>query len=123
MYRNCLQRIQMFVLIKLSVFHALTQAHAVSDLCKATRAKSRNVGTSTLLAAKFPPLPNDFGRGDMLMSFRTMAYMQANIFLSAPYQTPKDELFQRATSFQDSSKKSSKHIMPSTTSALIQQTS
>ena len=38
----------------------------------------------------------------MLISFRTMAYAQANIFLSAPYQTPKDELFQQATSFQES---------------------
>ena len=28
-------------------------------------------------------------------------YVVDNIFLSAPYQTPKDELFQRATSFQD----------------------
>ena len=38
----------------------------------------------------------------MLISFRTMVYVQANIFLLAPYQTPKDQLFQRATSFQDS---------------------
>ena len=37
----------------------------------------------------------------MLISFRTMAHVQADVFLSAPYQTPKDELFQRATSFQD----------------------
>ena len=51
---------------------------------------------------KVPSLPNDFGRGDMLISFRTMANVQANIFVSAPYQTPKDGLFQRATSFQDS---------------------
>ena len=75
-------------------------AHAMSDLCKVNRIKSRNV--ATLLAAKFPPLPNDFGQGDMLISFRTMEYVQANIFVSAPYQTPKDGLFQRTTSFQDS---------------------
>ena len=31
-----------------------------------------------------------------------MVYLQAIIFLSVTYQTPKDELFQRATSFQDS---------------------
>ena len=31
-----------------------------------------------------------------------MAYVQAKCFLSAPHQTPKDELFQQATSFQDS---------------------
>ena len=76
------------------------QAHAMSDLCKVTITKSRNV--ATLLVAKFPPLLNNFGQGCMLISFRTMAYVQANIFLSAPYQTPKDGLFQRATSFQDS---------------------
>ena len=83
------------------MFHALTQAHAISYLCKVTRTKSRNV--ATLLAAKFSPLPNDFGLGDLLISFRTVAYVQANILpLLAPYQTPKDELSQRATSFQDS---------------------
>ena len=38
----------------------------------------------------------------MLLSFKTMAYVQAKCFLSAPHQTPKDELFQQATSFQDS---------------------
>ena len=31
-----------------------------------------------------------------------MVYLQAIIFLSVTYQTPKDKLFQRATSFQDS---------------------
>ena len=77
-----------------------SQAHAMSDLCKVTRTKSRNV--ATLLAAKFPPLPNNFGQGDMLISFRAMVYVQANIFVSTPDQTPKDGLFQRATSFQDS---------------------
>ena len=65
-----------------------------------TGTKSRNV--LTLLAAEFPPLQGDCGRGDKLISFRTMAYVQANVFLTAPYQTPKDELFQRATSFQES---------------------
>ena len=80
------------------MFHALTQAHATSDLCTVTRTKSRNI--ATLLAAKFPLLPSDFGRGDMLISFRTMACVKANIFLLAPYQSPKDQLFQRATSFQ-----------------------
>ena len=64
----------------------------MSYLCKVTRTKSRNV--ATLLAAKFPPLPNDFGQGNMLISFRTMAHVQANILVSAPYQTPKDGLFQ-----------------------------
>ena len=49
-----------------------------------------------------PSLLNDFGLGDMLISFRTIANVQAKIFVSAPYQTPKDWLFQRATSFQDS---------------------
>ena len=74
----------------------------MSNSCKVTRTKSRVV--ATLLAAKFPPLPNEFGRGDMLISsfFRTMENVQANIFVSAPYQTPKDGLFQRPTSFQDS---------------------
>ena len=89
-----------FNLLTVHMFHALTQAHVMSDLCNITRTKSRNV--ATLLAAKFPPLPNDFGRGDMLISFKTMEHVQANIFLSAPNQTPKDELFQRATSVQES---------------------
>ena len=31
-----------------------------------------------------------------------MAYVQANILLTAPYTTPSDELFKRASSFQDS---------------------
>ena len=103
-YRNCLHRIQMFVQINLNRiwFHSLTQAHAMSDHdhCKFSGTKSRNV--ATLLAATFLPLRNDFGRGDMLISFRTMADVQVNIFLSALYQTPKDELFQRAISFQES---------------------
>ena len=38
----------------------------------------------------------------MLFSFRTMEYVHANVLMSAPYQTTKDELFQQATSFQDS---------------------
>ena len=90
------------------MFHAITysQVHATSDLCKVTGTKSRNV--ATLLTAKLPPLPNDFGPPlpwtifgpplpndfgpplpnvtspterfcDMLISFRTMACVQANI--------------------------------------------
>ena len=31
-----------------------------------------------------------------------MAYVQANILLTAPYTTPLDELFKRASSFQES---------------------
>ena len=31
-----------------------------------------------------------------------MAYVQANILLTAPYPTPSDELFKRASSFQES---------------------
>ena len=31
-----------------------------------------------------------------------MAYVQANILLTAPYTTPSDELFKRASSFQES---------------------
>ena len=89
-----------FNLLTEQLLHALTQAHAMSDLCKVAGTKSRNI--ATLLAAKFPPLPNDFGRGNMLISFRTMAYVQANTLLSELYLTSKDELFQRATSFQES---------------------
>ena len=40
--------------------------------------------------------------GMALISFRTMAYVQANSFLVEPYQTPKEDLFLRATSFQES---------------------
>ena len=40
----------------------------------------------------------------MVISSRTMAYVQANILLTAPYQTPSDELFKRASSFQESLK-------------------
>ena len=73
----------------------------MSDLCRVTGNKSRKI--TTLLAAEFPPLPTDLnGRGDQLISFRTMAYVQANMFLAAPCQTPKEDLFQRATSFQES---------------------
>ena len=31
-----------------------------------------------------------------------MAYVQANILLTAPYTIPSDELFKRASSFQES---------------------
>ena len=31
-----------------------------------------------------------------------MAYVQANILLTAPFKTPLDELFKRASSFQES---------------------
>ena len=31
-----------------------------------------------------------------------MAYVQANIVITAPYMTPSDELFKRASSFQES---------------------
>ena len=75
----------------------------MSDLCKGTGTKSWNGGT--LLAAKFPTPPNDFGLGDLLISVWTMVYVHAHIFLSAPYQTPKNELFQRATSVQESLEK------------------
>ena len=93
-----------FNLLTVHMFHALTQAHAMSDLCRVTGNKSRNI-TTLLAASSSLPLPTDLnGRGDKLISFRAMAYVQANIFLVAPCQTPKDseDLFQRATSSQES---------------------
>ena len=42
---------------------------SVLKLVVCTRTKSRNV--ATLLAVKFSPLLNDFGRGDVLISFRS----------------------------------------------------
>ena len=72
-----------FNLLAAHMFHTLTQAHAMSDLCRVTGNKSWNV--TTMFAAEFPPLRTDVnGRGDKLISFRTMACVQANIFLAAP---------------------------------------
>ena len=51
-----------FNLLTVHMFHALTQAHATSDLCRVTCNKSRNI--TTLHAGEFPPLPTDLnGRG------------------------------------------------------------
>ena len=49
-----------FNLLTVHMFHALTQAHAMSDLCRVTGNKSRNI--TTLLAAEFPPFANGFER-------------------------------------------------------------
>ena len=38
----------------------------------------------------------------LVIASRTMAYVQANILLTAPYMTPSDELFKQASSFQES---------------------
>ena len=54
----------------------------------------------------------------MLISFRTTAYVQANIFLAAPCQTPKED-FQRANSFQEFIEEASSQILTPTTSAHI----
>ena len=92
---------KIFNLLTAHMFNTLTQSHAMSDLCKATGTKSRNI--STLLDAEFPALLTDPpGRCDKLISCRTISYVQANILLAAPFQSPRDELFQRATSFQES---------------------
>ena len=37
-----------------------------------------------------------------MISSRTMAYVQADILLTAPYTIPSDELFKLASSFQES---------------------
>lgn len=37
-----------------------------------------------------------------LLAARTMTYVQANILLTGPYATPSEELFKRASSFQES---------------------
>ena len=88
-----------FNLLAAHMFHAFSQAQSMSDLCKITGAKEKTV--AALLEAEFPRLPND-GKPDMVISSRTMAYVQANILLTAPYLTPSDELFKRASSFQES---------------------
>ena len=75
----------------------------MSDL-KVLVSKGRTV--ATILEAEFPPLNNksrsEGGRPDKLISFKTMAYVQANILLCATYMTPKEDLLERARTFQDS---------------------
>ena len=47
-------------------------------------AKGRTV--KNILQDEFPPLDRDGGKADKLVSFRTMAYVQANIILGAMLQ-------------------------------------
>jgi hypothetical protein len=86
-------------LLTAHLYHALTLSQSMQDL-KVTPSKGRTI--ATLLDAEFPKLKGEGGRIDKLISFKTMAYVQANIFLCAPKDTPRDELFERARTFQDS---------------------
>ena len=88
-----------FNLLAAHMFHAMSKAQSMSDLCKITGAKGKTI--AALLDAEFPRLPDD-GKPDLLISSRTMAYVQANILLTGPYATPSEELFKRASSFQQS---------------------
>ena len=69
----------------------------MSYLCKVTR----TVKCSYTASCEVPSLQNDFGRGDMLLSFRTMANRPTYSCLHS-IRPQKDGLFQRAASFQDS---------------------
>ena len=69
------------------MFHAFSQAQSMSYLCKIIGAKDKTVAALRLLEAEFPRLPKD-GKPDLVISSRTMAYVQANILLMAPYPTP-----------------------------------
>ena len=73
----------------------------MSDL-KVSVSKGKTV--ATLFDTAFPSLLYDGDRQDKLISFKTvtMAYVQANILMCATYLTPKEDLFERALSFQDS---------------------
>ena len=70
---------------------------------KVSVSKRRTV--ATLFDAELSPLGGEGGRPeslDKLISLRTMAYVQDNILLCATYMTPKEDLFERVSTFQDS---------------------
>lgn len=96
-------------LLAAHMFHTLTLSQSMSEL-KVAPSKGRTI--AALLDAEFPRLKGDVGRVDKLISFRTMAYVQANIFLCAPKDTPMEELFERARTFQESLESSYKTNYP-----------
>jgi len=98
-------------LLTAHIFHALTLSQSMHDL---TLNVSKGRTIATLLDAEFPRLRGDGERIDKLISFKTMAYVQANIFLCAPRDTPRDELFERARTFQDSLENTYKEMHRST---------
>ena len=70
-----------------------------------------------------PSLRGEGDRYDKLLLFKTMAYVQANILLAyvqanillcTTYMTPKEDLFERARTFQDSFEATMQIIPPST---------
>ena len=113
---GCIFKTRNYNLLTPHLFHDLTDCHG--DL-KASVSKGRTV--ATLLDAEFPPWTRAWsGEGSRcqcdklpVISFRTMAYVQANILLFATYLTPKEELFKRARTFQDSLEAAYKQDHPS----------
>ena len=107
-----------FNLLTEHMFHALTQAHAMSDLCRGASNKSRNI--TTLLAVEFPPLPTDLnGRGDKLISFRTMAYRRPTYSWWCPVRSPRKTSSSEPPVSRSPSKKPSSRIITQTRSAHI----
>ena len=74
-----------FNLLTAHLFHALAGGQSMG-LLGINVAKGRTV--KDILQDEFPPLDQDGGKVDRLVSFRTMAYVQANMILSASYQVP-----------------------------------
>ncbi len=86
-------------LLTAHMFHALAWSQSMQDL-KVTPSKGNTI--AKILEAEFPALRGDGGRCDKLVSFKTLTYVQANLFLCAPHHSPGDRLFERARTFQDS---------------------
>jgi hypothetical protein len=98
-------------LLTAHMFHALTLSQSMHDLAVNT---SKGTTIATLLDAEFPRLRGDGERIDKLISFKTVEYVQANIFLCAPKDTLRGELFERARTFQDSLENTYKDVHRST---------
>ena len=72
-------------LLTAHLFHALAGSQSMG-LLEVNVSKGRTI--STILADEFPPLDQDGGSADKLVSFRTIAYVQACIELAVTFQVP-----------------------------------
>jgi hypothetical protein len=84
-------------LLTAHMFHARTGCQSMRKLLMVSAPKGRTI--KTILEAEFPHLE---GPIDKFVSFKTMAYLQANILLTTSYHTPTDELMEQARSYQAS---------------------
>jgi hypothetical protein len=77
-------------LLTAHLFHALAGSQSMG-LLEINVSKGRTIGA--ILADEFPPLDQDGGRADKLVSFKTIAYVQACIELAVTFQVPSLSMF------------------------------